>query len=284
MAKKKISRIADAQIKKQLRNFAKKEYNEKKPLEIRVLQLKPGVTFKKGTMLPSLLIKKLSQTAYIVYLDYGDQLKFYYFSKDGIPLGGSNFDKSEKILKEMHGKAKTLLKLPKTEKIIGLDYENKKIRQRWEKLANKYSHKLGIKIKNLPVISIKKNISKNSIRLGIRQNEDIFHLDLDYFNTELQDTILLRELFPILTNIPVNKETFLMISTIWALTLGDSKKYTQILNKISVKRSINKKAKRWIREIFLPYIEKNPRNKDSFAQFLLKACIIIFSICFYFGS
>ena len=87
MAKKKIGRIQEGEIKKQIRNFAKKEYTEKKPLEIRVLQLKPGVVFKKGSMLPSLMIKKLAQTAYLIYLDYGDQLKFYYFSKDGRSMG-----------------------------------------------------------------------------------------------------------------------------------------------------------------------------------------------------
>ncbi len=275
MAKKKISRIQDSEIKKQLRNFAKKEYFEKKPLEIRVLQLKPGVVFKKGCMLPNLLIKKLAGTAYVIYLDYGAQLKFYYFAKNGMSMGGSNFDKNDKLLKEMHGKAKTLLKLPKTIKVIGLDEENKKIRQRWEKLTNKYSQKLGIKIKNLPAISIKKNIPENSIRIGIQQDKDILHFDLDYFNTELQDTILLRELFPILTNTPANNETVLMISTIWALILYDSKKYTQILNKISVKRGINKKAIGWIQDILLPYVKNNRENKDNFAQFLLKASIMI---------
>ena len=30
-----------------------------------------------------------------------------------------------------------------------------------------------------------------------------------------------------------------------------------------------------IRKIFLPYIEDNPKNKDDFAQFVLKACIMI---------
>jgi hypothetical protein len=111
MAKKKTSRKQDAEIKKQLRNFAKKEFNEKKPLEIRVLQLKPGVIFKKGSILPNLMIKNFFGSAYVVYLDYGDQLKFYYFSKEGRSMGGQNFDKSEKLLKEMHGKAKTLCKL-----------------------------------------------------------------------------------------------------------------------------------------------------------------------------
>ena len=77
MAKKKIGRNQNAEIKKQLRNFAKKEFNEKKPLEIRVLQLKPGVIFKKGSMLPNLMIKNLTGAAYIIYLDYRDQIKKY---------------------------------------------------------------------------------------------------------------------------------------------------------------------------------------------------------------
>lgn len=52
-------------------------------------------------MLPNLMIKNLIGSAYVIYLDYGDQLKFYYFAKNGMSMGGSNFDKSEKLLKEM---------------------------------------------------------------------------------------------------------------------------------------------------------------------------------------
>lgn len=275
MAKKNIGRNQDAEIKKQLRNFAKNEFNEKKPLEIRVLQLKPGVVFKKGSMLPTLLIKKLAGTAYVIYLDYGDQLKFYYFAQNGMSLGSSNFDKSKKLLKEMHGKATTLLKLPKIVQIIGLETENKKLRERWEWLSKKYSHDLGFTIKNLPAISVKKNIPKNSIRIGIEQEKDILHFDYDYYNSDMQDTILRRELFPILTKNSVTKETIQIISTIWAITYDNSGEYPQILKKMSVIRSVNIKAVRWIDSVFLPYIKANPEKKEDFGRFLVRACMII---------
>ncbi|QEE16301.1 hypothetical protein DSAG12_02131 [Promethearchaeum syntrophicum] len=275
MTKKKIGRNQEAEIKKQLRTFAKKEFTEKKPLEIRVLQLKPGVVFKKGSMFPNLMIKSLTGAAYVIYLDYGDSLKFYYFLKNGKSAGGSNFEKSEKLLKEMHGKATTLLKLPKIIKIIGLESENKKIRERWERLAKKYSHKLGIKIKSLPAISVKKKFSTASIRIGIEKDKDILHFDYDYYLSDLQDTVLLRELFPILINSDANKETLQMISTIWALTYKNSKQYRQILKAIIPKKRINKEARKWIETVFLPYIETNSEKKEIFGSFLAIITTII---------
>jgi hypothetical protein len=275
MTKKNIGRIQEAEIKKQLRKFAKKEFTEKKPLEIRVLHLKPGVVFKKGSMLPNLMIKNLIGSAYVVYLDYGDQLKFYYFAKNGMSMGSRNFDKSEKILKEMHGKAKTILKLPKIVKIVGLDEENKEIRKYWKKLSDKYSHRFLVSRKKLPAISIKKNMENHNIRIGIQQNKEILHFNYDYFNTDFQEIILLRELFPIFTHLSKKDEIIQMISTIWALTLNSFQDYIQTLNKIPTQKDIIIKSIQWLENIFMPFIASDSKSKKEIAHLLLTSCTII---------
>jgi hypothetical protein len=275
MAKKKISRIQDAEIKKQLRSFAKKEYSEKKPLEIRVLQLKPGVVFKKGSMLPNLMIKNLTGTAYVIYLDYGDKLKFYYFAKNGMSMGGSNFDKSEKLLKEMHGKAKSIYKLPKIEHEIGLEKEIRLISDRLKKFIDRSARKFGLHIRTPPSISIKKNISSNNIRIGIFQQKDFMYFDYNHFKSDLQDPILFREIFPILTKTQRKNETIQLISTMWALTQSDSSGYIKKLKEITPKRNITKKTIDWIIKGLLPYLGDSSTRKEEFAEFLIKSCIII---------
>jgi hypothetical protein len=280
MARKKINRNRDAEIKKNLRNFAKKEYNEKKPLEIRVLQLKPGVIFKKGSMLPNLMIKKLTETAYVIYLDYGDQLKFYYFSRDGQSMGGSNFDKSEKLLKEMHGKVTTILKLPKTERVNVVDRDTNQIRKLFYRLAQQHSQKLGFKIKKLPAISLKNYIQeKKGIRIGIEQGSDknIIHFDSQYVPPMFTKYILLRELFPILTNADPERETVQLISTLWALTVnreGYNREYVELITNRKLDFGISYETVDWIQNKFLGYFEEY-QKMDDFAGFLMESYKIV---------
>ncbi len=65
-----------------------------------------------------------------------------------------------------------------------------------------------------------------------------------------------------------------MISTIFALSYYDSKKYIQTIKKTTIKKGINKKAVEWVQEIFLPFIRDNPEKKEEFAQFLLRSCMM----------
>ena len=190
-------------------------------------------------------------------------------------MGSSNFDKSEKLLKEMHGKAKTLLKLPKAIKVIGLDEENKNLLKHWKKLENRYSRKFNEHRKNHNTISIKKKISKNTIRIGIEQDKDIFHFDYDYYNTDIQDTILIRELFPIFTRKSAKNENIQMIATIWALSITDSQEYIQILKKIPFNKNINIEVIKWIEQVLVHFNQSKSNVRKFFGQFLLTSCLIV---------
>lgn len=87
--------------------FAKREYKQKKPSNIKVLRAKKEIVFSKGGPIPSITVKKNQIPPYIVALDYDDVFRFYYFSKHGVLQAGENVEKDTK-------KAKTILKFTKT--------------------------------------------------------------------------------------------------------------------------------------------------------------------------
>lgn len=61
-----------------------------------MLKLKPKTVFKKGTILPNIMIKAFQITAFVIYLDFGEELRFYLFSAAGQSLGATTVEKTEK--------------------------------------------------------------------------------------------------------------------------------------------------------------------------------------------
>ena len=92
--------------------FARREYKEKKPSNIRVLRAKKETVFSKGGPIPSIIVKKHQIPPYIVALDYADVFRFYYFSKEGVLLGGENVEKDTKKAKVIQKSTKTELSIP----------------------------------------------------------------------------------------------------------------------------------------------------------------------------
>ena len=60
---------------------------------------------------PNIAIKKSPMPYYLVVLDYGDMLRVYGFSKDGMILVGTNEEKTEKVLKEIEKNTKVEYKI-----------------------------------------------------------------------------------------------------------------------------------------------------------------------------
>ena len=110
---KSFKRLHISKVRNRLQVFARQEFQTKKPKALRLLRLKPKVFFKRGSVLPAIFIKSLHQAGYVIYLDYGQEVRFYFFDGDGQSLGASTYALGERGLKELHGKAQTLLKLPK---------------------------------------------------------------------------------------------------------------------------------------------------------------------------
>ncbi|MHA1673227.1 MAG: hypothetical protein ACTSYI_06330 [Promethearchaeota archaeon] len=267
------SRGQEIEAKKQLLKFVKSEYSLKKPLEIRLLRMKPSIVFKRGSMLPYLLIKSLQQTAYVVYLDYGEELRYYFFSIAGMSLGASTFEKTPQMLTELHGKAITLYKLPKHSALDAFDERSIKLGKEFRKQLQKYEKLWGLKIRNPPTLSIITNPLKyDSFRWGIHQEGKIYHVyqavttseeNKKNLNTNL-NFVLGREIFCLAWRLDPNKEIHQALATFWVLSHGDEiqkKRFQPILQKITAQGRLLQKFKEWILKVWWPYSTSSNINE-----------------------
>ena len=222
--KREVSPLSDrqmqAEVRKKLIAFGYEEFNAKKPLDLKVIQLKPQTTFQKGSVFPELTIKTLKRTHFVVYCDFGDEIRFYFYDQEGRSLGGSNFPKTEKLLNEMHGKGSTLLHLPKKGPLDGLDTDSMENSTLFQKLAQRWAQKLNCPLPDLPPLVVKKYQSvKMTIRMGIHQTDQAFNLDHAFLSKKMTEVILLRELFVLFVKGDSKNEILQWLATLWASTI-----------------------------------------------------------------
>ncbi len=90
--------ISNRKALKQIVKFGKKEYREKKPSNVKILRIKDETIFIKGEPFKRVSIAKSSHPHYLVLVEYDKNLRVYFFSKNGVLLGGQNFDKTSKLI------------------------------------------------------------------------------------------------------------------------------------------------------------------------------------------
>ena len=90
--------ISNRKALKQIVKFGKKEYREKKPSNVKILRIKDETIFIKGEPFKRVSIAKSSHPHYLVLVEYDKNLRVYFFSKNGVLLGGENFDKTSKLV------------------------------------------------------------------------------------------------------------------------------------------------------------------------------------------
>ena len=98
---------------KKIVKFAKREFQEKKPESLRVLRIKDEQVFTLGGSIPIMVFKKIHNPYYLVLLDYKDQIRVYYFTKNGVLIKGENFQKTLDKMKKIKKATKIEYKLPK---------------------------------------------------------------------------------------------------------------------------------------------------------------------------
>ena len=97
---------------KEIVKFAKREFREKKPHNVKVLRVKDEKVFTKGGPIPAITVKATQIPYYIVMLDYGDVYRIYSYTKDGILLLGENIEKESDKIKELEKLTKIEYKIP----------------------------------------------------------------------------------------------------------------------------------------------------------------------------
>lgn len=75
--------------------FGKREFNDKKPLTLEIRRVKSKTVLTIGS-LPSKLRKQRKGAKYLVVADYKDFFRIYFFTSNGVLLGGENLEKKKK--------------------------------------------------------------------------------------------------------------------------------------------------------------------------------------------
>lgn len=88
-------------VVKSLIFFAKREFSQKRPLKVRVLRVKNAAMFTKGGPLKVLNVQKAPDALYLVLVEYKEELRIYYYSKEGRPLGAQNFDRDQTLVEKL---------------------------------------------------------------------------------------------------------------------------------------------------------------------------------------
>ena len=97
---------------KEIVKFAKREFREKRPKSVKVYRVKNERVFTRG-FLSSISMSKERLSKYIVAVEHPEALRIYFFTKQGILFSGKNFEKTEKLDKEIKKNTIIQYRLPK---------------------------------------------------------------------------------------------------------------------------------------------------------------------------
>lgn len=209
----------ELEIKKKLIQFVKEEYRQKKPREIRLMKMKPKTVFKRGTMLPNIMIRTMDQTAFIISLDFGEEVRFYLIDGNGNSLGASTMENSEKIHKELHGKVITLYHLPKVSNQSQFDEKSVALNAQFKNKIHSFQKMWGKPLGSVRTISLaKKNVKSGFPRIGVQKEGNILHFDPNFLDKLEFKVIWLREIFTVFWNLTENIAGEIILATFWALT------------------------------------------------------------------
>ncbi|MFX1494774.1 MAG: hypothetical protein ACFFBZ_10870 [Promethearchaeota archaeon] len=98
-------------LPKELIQFGKREYREKKPLKLAIFRVRDKTIFKRG-FTPKIIIKQHDLIQYVILAEYGINVRLYLFTQNGILLGAKNIDKNSILLKELMKSSKILYRIP----------------------------------------------------------------------------------------------------------------------------------------------------------------------------
>jgi hypothetical protein len=98
-------------VPKELVHFGKREYREKKPIQVRIVRIKDKPIFKRG-VLPSFMMKQHQLIQYAVFVEYIDMYRVYIFDSKGILLGAENIEKQSLVLERLAKSSKLIYYIP----------------------------------------------------------------------------------------------------------------------------------------------------------------------------
>ena len=181
---------------KKVTKFGKREYAEKKPLSLKVLRVKSKSILKRG-ILPSLNIKQIQGTFFIIIADYGDYLRIYSFGRDGQLFGGENIEKNPKFMKELTNSTALAYHLPKVKHELSIEDITKQYIEEFDKALQRTNKLFGFNLKRPYTIIAHENLKLRMGRMiGVAKtrNEDKLVISPDIYKKEEFEAIITREI------------------------------------------------------------------------------------------
>ncbi len=181
-------------VLKDIIQFGKREFNEKKPLSLEILRVKSKAILKLG-FLPSLKINQLGMVRYLVVADYKEYLRIYSLAIDGLNLGGGNLEKTPKLLKTLKKGTVKVYSLPKEPLKLTLGDISAHFQEKFKKTQQVLKNQFGLKIKYPLSIAAGKDLKEGNIReLCVQRNKTLLKIDVKYWKTPTLEVIIHREL------------------------------------------------------------------------------------------
>ena len=154
--------MSNREVLKSIIKFGKREFNQKKPLSLKVLRVKSKSILKRG-MLPNLNIKQIQGIYFIVVLDYKASIRIYFFNNAGQMLKGENFEKSPRLMKKIEKETRLEYKLPKESHIPTKDDISRIYSIEFDKILQKMNKLFGLQQK-MPLIIAKRDMKIQNTR------------------------------------------------------------------------------------------------------------------------
>jgi len=181
-------------VLKNIIQFGKREFNEKKPLSLEILRVKSKAILKLG-FLPSLKINQLGMVRYLIVADYKEYLRIYSFALDGLNLGGENLEKTPRLLKTLKKGTVKEYSLPKEPLKLTLGDISAHFQEKFNKTQQVLNNQFGLKIKYPLSIAAGKDLKEGNIReLCVRKEKELLKIDVKYWKAPTFEVIIHREL------------------------------------------------------------------------------------------
>jgi len=202
--------MSQRKVLKDIIQFGKREFKEKKPLSVEILRVKSKTVLTRG-VLPSLSIKQVKGARYLVVADYKEFFRIYSFTSSGELLDGQNLEKTAKLLKILKKGTVKEYKLPKEPLKITIGDVSAHYQEQFNKAQQSLNDAFGLNIKYPLSIAATKNLEKvNKRELCVQRNKILFKIDVKYWKTPTFEVIIHRELIYYFLNnmriFPKNKD------------------------------------------------------------------------------
>ncbi len=182
-------------IVKNIIKFGKREFNEKKPLSLQIFRVKSKNILKLG-MLPNLTIKQISGIFFLVVLDYGKDLRIYYFNREGHLIRGENVEKTPTLIKSLTKETNLEYKLPKKRSIIGNNDITSHYKNQFNMHVKKLNQLFGMHLQ-LPNISVSQELKlRRGPMIGCKRDEKTNSLIIsaEAYKKNIFEIIMIREI------------------------------------------------------------------------------------------